>query len=247
MRRFVTPLFLLIALFAVGAATNARALVGELARDAGDVGAVPEGVSPFATAPQSAQATGTIYENTSSPVLFAFSSTDLTSIWGDQLTASGTGILSMAKFTVFNSGSSAGVLSTAAVQVQIYDSVTSAYLGGFTTNVNFGGLAPGFFSTVTVNSLDALNISLTTPNLLVLQRLTSITGAATRLGFVSLNPPTVGSSPDSFYASSATVGGGAAGFYTSSSGPANPGYQLYVVDFPVPTQSSTWGRLKSLY
>ena len=249
MLKFATPLRILTLVFtlALGVTAGAHAQTGELARDAGDVGALPEGVTPFGTAPQVSQTTGAIYDNTGSPVLYGFSSTDLSSLWGDQIVASGTGLLSQARFTVFNSASSAGTLLTGTVQIQILDAITSASLGTFSTNVNFGGLAPGFFSTVTVSSLDALNIAITTPSLIILQKLTAWTGTANRLGFVSQNPPTIGSSPDYFYASSATVGGGAAGFYTSSSGPANPGYRLYVIDFPVHGRTNTWGRLKSLY
>jgi hypothetical protein len=190
----------------------------------------------------------TVYDNTSAAGLYGVSSTDLASVWGDELFTAGTGLLSTHKFTVFNSGSSAGTLLTAVVNVGFYDAGTSAYLGGYSTNVNFGaGLNVGFFSIVTVSNLDALNIVLNTTDVLVLQTVTSTTGAANRLGIASMGPQVVGASPTSMYINSATIGGGVPGFYTFANGPADPGYYLAVNPPPVGTISKTWGSLKKLY
>jgi hypothetical protein len=62
-----------------------------------------------------------------------------------------------------------------------------------------------------------------------------------------MGPILVGSSPTSMYINSSTIGGGVPGFYTSASGPANPGYLIAVNPPPVSTQSKTWSSLKKLY
>ena len=189
----------------------------------------------------------TIYDNTSSTALFGVSSTDLASIWGDELLTTGTGLLSTHKFTLFN-GSSSGNLLTCTVSVSFFDAMTSAPLGGYSTNINFGaGLPPGFFSTITVAGLDPLLIVFSTTDLVVTQRITAKTGPATRLGIASLSPPLIGSSPTSMYISSSTIGGGVPGFYTFTAGNADPGHFLAVNPPPVGTTSKSWGTLKKLY
>jgi hypothetical protein len=188
----------------------------------------------------------TIYDNTSSTPQFAVSSTDLASQWGDELFTTGTGLLSTHKFTVFNSGSSAGVLLTATVAVNFFNAVTSASLGSYVTNINFGtGLPQGFFSTVTVSGLDPLLIVLNTTDVIVLQQVTAKTGLANRLGILSLDPVLVGSSPTDMFISSTTIG--PPGFYTFQNGPADPGHFLGVNPPPVGARSKSWGSLKKLY
>jgi hypothetical protein len=121
-------------------------------------------------------------------------------------------------------------------------------LGSFNTNVNFGaGLPAGFYSLITVTNLDPLVINLNVTDIVVIQSVASKTGAANRLGIASLNPPTVGSSPNDMYISSLTVGGGVPGFYSFQNGPANPGYQIQVALPPVGTHPTSWGRVKKLY
>jgi len=187
------------------------------------------------------------YDNTVSPANFATSSTDLASQWGDRLLTTTAGLLSSHQFSVFNSGSSAGALLTAVVGVEFYDGVSSGFLGSYSANVNFGaGLAPGFYTLVSVTGLDALAINLPT-NVIVTQYVVSFTGGATRLGVASLDPPTVGSSPTSMFISSSTVGGGVPGFYSFATGPANPGYQVGLAQPPVGTKSNSWGQIKRLY
>jgi len=193
----------------------------------------------------------TIYDNTSASPLVAISSTDLASQWGDELLTTGTGVLSTHKFTIFNSGSSppTGNLLTATVLVSFFDAVTSAPLGAYSTNVNFGtGLPTGFFSTITVTGLDPLLILLNTTDIIVLQQVTAKTGAANRLGVVSMGPVLVGSSPTDMFINSSTIG--PAGFYilgANGNPPADPGHFLAVNPPPVSTHSKTWGSLKKLY
>lgn len=190
----------------------------------------------------------TIYDNTSGAANFGFSSTDLASQWGDELFTVGTGLLSTHKFTLFNAGSSAGPLLTATVSVSFIDAVTSAPLGSYSTNINFGaGLSPGFFSIVTVTGLDPLLIVLNTTDIITLQQVTAKTGTANRLGIASMTPFVIGSSPISMYINSSTVG--PPGFYNVGNPPqpANPGYFIAVNPPPVSTHSDTWGRLKRLY
>jgi len=190
----------------------------------------------------------TVYDNTLSPPTFGFSSTDLASIWGDEVFTTNTGILSSMVFSVFNSGSSAGNLLTSNIGVEFYDAVSAAFLGSFSTNVNYGaGLPAGFYSLVTVTNLDPLLINLNVTDIVVLQRVLGKTGPANRLGIASLNPITVGSSPNSMYIQSSTVNAGVPGFYNIAQGPANPAYQIQVALPPVGTQSTSWGRVKQLY
>jgi hypothetical protein len=192
------------------------------------------------------QAGTNVYDNTASSALFAVSSTDLASIWGDELLTTGSGFLDEHVFTIFNSGSSAGPLLTANVTVQFFNAVTSASLGAYNTNVNFGtGIPPGFFSLVTVTGLTPLLIDLNVTDIIVTQTVTAKTGTANRLGIVSLSPPTVGTSPTSMFISSTTIG--PPGFYTFSNGPADPGHRVAVIGYVTPTRSTSWGRVKSLY
>ena len=192
----------------------------------------------------------TIYDCTSSAANFGFSSTDLASVFGDELIMAGTGLLSTHKFSIFNGGSSAGNLLTATVAVSFFDAATSAPLGGYSTNINFGpGLPPGNFSVITTTALDPLLIILTTNDVIALQTVTAKTGAANRLGIASFSPIVVGSSPVAMYINSSTVG--PPGFYNITSGgatlPAHPGHFLAVNPPPVGTTSKSWGTLKKLY
>lgn len=189
-----------------------------------------------------------VYNNTTSPANFGFASTDLAAIWGDELFTIGTGFLSQQQFTIFNSSSSLGPLLTATIGVQLYDGVSSSLVGSYSVNVNFGaGLNPGFFSIVNVTNLDPLNIGLNTTDVIVLQQILARTGTASRLGIVSMDPPTVGSSPATMYIAASTVNGGLPGFYTIAQGPANPGYLLSLAPPPVGTLSRSWGQIKQLY
>jgi hypothetical protein len=188
-----------------------------------------------------------VYDNTASAANFGVSSTDLASIWGDELVMLSGGPITDHVFSIFNSGSSPGPLLTCTAQVSFYDGPSSVLLGTYNVNLNFGaGLAPGFFTLVGVNGLGASGIVLGS-DVIVTQRITALTGTANRLGIASLNPPTVGASPASMYISSATIGGGVAGFYTFGNGPANPANQVTVDLTPVGTKSSTWGAIKRLY
>lgn len=188
------------------------------------------------------------YDNTASAPNFGFSSTDLAAGWGDECFTVATGLLSTHMFTLFNAGTSAGALLTAQVGVDFYDGPSATFLGGYTTNVNFGtGLPAGFFSIVTVTGLDPLVINLSSNDLVVIQSVLSKTGAANRLGIASLNPITVGGSVGSMYINASTVG--PAGFYNIGNPPvpAHPGYNISLAPPPVHTASKSWGELKKLY
>jgi hypothetical protein len=236
-------LTLLTLLLSTVAVANAEVLVGEPIQGfEGNkfINAVPSKPAPTPSL------NATVYDNTASSPIFAVSSTDLNSQWGDELFTTNTGILSTLVFSLYNSGSSAGPLLTANVGVSLFDANTSALLGSFSTNVNFGaGLPTGFFSLITVTNLDPLLINLNVTDIIVIQAVTAKTGAANRLGIASLNPPTVGGSPNDMYINSLTVG--PAGFYTFQNGPANPGYQIQVALPPVGTHPTSWGRVKKLY
>jgi len=189
----------------------------------------------------------TVYDNTSATPQFSVSSTDLNSVWGDELFTTGTGVLSTHKFTLYNSSSSAGPLLTASVSVSFFDAVTSAFLGGYSGNINFGaGLLVNQFAVITASPLDAFLINLNVSDVIVTQTVTAKTGAASRLGIVTFGPILVGGSPGTMYISSATIGGGVPGFYNLGS-PADPGYYIAVNPPPVGTVSKTWSSLKKLY
>lgn len=187
-----------------------------------------------------------VYDNTASAANFGFTSTDLAATWGDELFTTNTGILSSMVLSIFNSGSSAGALLTATVGVSLFDASSSALLGSFSSNINFGaGLTPGFYSLVTITNLDPFLINLNVTDVIVIQTITNKTGPANRLGIASLNPPTVGASPNYMWINASTVG--PAGFYNIQQGPANPAYQVQVALPPVGTQPTSWGRVKKLY
>jgi hypothetical protein len=191
-----------------------------------------------------------VYDNTPSPANFGFSQPDLAGSYGDELFTIGTGILSENKFTIFNGSTTAGqLLLTASVRVSFFDGVTSALLGNYTTNTNFGtGLNPGFFATIDVTGIDPANINLNTNDVIVVQKFLSTTGTITRIGIASQDPPTVGSSPNTMFISTSSI---PAGFYNINSGGqplnANPGYLVAVNPPPVPTTSKSWTQIKKLY
>ncbi len=186
-----------------------------------------------------------VYDNTGSSALFGFSSTDLNSIMGDEVLTTGTGTLSEVAWSVFNSGSSAGSLLTATYLLSFYDAILGTPYGSFTVNVNFGtGLAKGYYTIVDVPNLDALGINITGTDVLVTQKRTAHTGTASRLGIVSLDPPSVGSSPAYFFLSNTTS---AAGYYTIASGNANPGFLVSLAQSVTPAKPTTWGHVKSLF
>lgn len=240
-------LFLTAAVLSI-TATSAFAFTGEpVLGFAGVETVTPSNVGKGSLAPGLA-VTSVVYDNTASPAIYAVSSTDLNALWGDRTLDFGTGVLNNHKFTIFNSGTSAGPLVTATVAVNFYDGVTTLLIGGYTVNVNFGaGLNPGFYSIVNVTNLDALAINLNVVDVITTQQVGPRTGTASRLGIVSMDPPTVGSSPTSMYVSATTIGGGVPGFYTFTNGPANPGYQITVTVPTVGVESKTWSGVKGLF
>jgi hypothetical protein len=172
----------------------------------------------------------------------AFSSTDLTAVFGDQLATVGTGRLQEFSFTLFNSGTSAGALTSAQVAINFYRASDSSLIGGFNVNTGAINLNTGFFTTLNVTDLDGLDINLDTTDIIVTQSVLSLVGAANRLGLVSANPVTIGTSVPQLYIDASTTGGGVAGFYNITSGGApisfNAGYQVAV---PAPASAAMLG------
>jgi hypothetical protein len=239
----VLTLMAVLAILSVGSARAAN-IEQEPAQHAFDV--IVDG-APNRPAPSGSQLISIVYDNSTATTALAFSSTEVTTrTYGDELFLTSTGLLSELKFSIFNSASSAGALLSATVQIEILDAATSTSLGTFSSLIGFGdtGLAPGFYSVVTITNLESLSILVSTTNVLVTQRITAKTGTASRTGIASLSPPSVGSSPAYFFQSSPTV---AAGFYTSASGAANPVYQLSVSPPPVSARPTSWSRVKNLY
>lgn len=201
--------------------------------------------NPGKPAPRGTQLNTLIYDNTTATTALAFSSTDLTMTWGDECLTTGTGTLSAFKWSVFNSGSSAGTLTGASFNLGFYDLVGAVNLGGYSGSITFStALGKGFYSVITSTNLDALNINLSSTDLLVTQKVASKTGTASRLGIVSLSPVTVGSSPDYFYESGAAT---TAGYYTSASGSVQVIYSIEVAPPPVGTKHGSWSQIKKLY
>lgn len=188
------------------------------------------------------------YNNTTSAANFGLSSTDLDAEWGDRTYLTGSGLLASHKFTIFNSDENVGgSLLTAQVGVDFYDGGTSTFIGGYVVDVDFGaGLPPSFYAIVDVPSLESSLIDLP-PDVLVIQRVISYTGAANRLGIASLDPVTVGSSPVTMHIFASTIEGGIAGYYPVGSVPANPGYRVGLAQEPDGTVSQTWGQLKKRF
>jgi opacity protein-like surface antigen len=177
---------------------------------------------------------GDVYSNIGGTANFGFSSTDFNAVWGDRIQTTGTGTLDQADFTVFNASTTgAGPLLTGTFVISFVDAVSLTTLGSFSTNLTFGvaGLAPGFFTTVSVTGLGGLGINLSTTDILMTQQVTANTGSALRLGIASLNPITAGSSANTMFINASTVG--AAGYYNIGNPAldANPGYR---VNIPTP-------------
>lgn len=176
---------------------------------------------------------GTVYSNTGGTANAAFSSTALNSIWGDEMTTVGTGTLDAMSFTVFNSGSSAGVLASAVVTVNIFRASDSSFVGGFAIAPFAFNLAQGFFTVLTVSNLSGLGINLDTTGLIVTQQASSVVGS-TRMGVALMQPVAIGASGTTMYINSSTVG--AAGFYNLTSGglpiDADVGYRMDTIPTP---------------
>lgn len=189
----------------------------------------------------------TAYDNSTTAVAAGFSSTDLASQWGDTLNLGGgwtpyKGVVQDNVMSIFNSGSSAGALLTATIGVDFYRASNGSFIGGYVSGaVSFGtGLAPGFFTTVSITGIEGLGIDLDEGSVYMIQRIVTKTGTASRMGVVIAGNPTVGTSPNTMYISSTTVG--APGFYTvSSGGVPTSGNPLYKVVLPAPGAAALLG------
>jgi hypothetical protein len=187
-----------------------------------------------------------VYSNVTSTTNFGISSTALAATWGDRLTTTSPGTLEEHTFSVYNPGTSAGPVLSASFRVSFFDGPTGLPVGGYSTPpVTFGaGLLPGYYTFITVNSVNPLNINLSN-DIIVTQTVLGFTGTATRLGVVSLDPPSIGTSTPQMYIDAPPTG--PPGFYTITGQHANPGYRVNVIPPPVSTHSTTWGRIKNLY
>ena len=187
------------------------------------------------------------YDNSTAAPSLAFASTDLATKWGDEIHAVAGGTLSEMKFSIFNSGSSAGTLTGATFDLSFYNltgGTLGTRIGGFSTSLTFQTpLAQGTYSVLTATGLASLGIVLP-QDFIVTQQVTAKTGTASRLGIVSLSPVTTGTSPNSYYRSGT---GFSSGFYNST-GPVNPIYSFKVLTLaptPVP-EPSTYAALSAL-
>ena len=252
-RASVLILVALATLFCAGAASAAIPVLGTVQPEASATFAghayydLTTGVTQWENNP-APLASVDIYSNTSSPALFAVSSTDLGAVWGDEVFTTDTGILDQSDFTIFNAKVSAGPLQTASFFVDFIDAGAIVTMGGYSTGVidfSPGGLPVGFYSIITVTGLAVQNINLSTIDVLIEQGVLTHTGAANRLGVVGLDPVTVGTGTATMFISASTIG--FPGYYAIGGiAMANPGYRVAILQ-PVPTKQKTWGAVKGTY
>lgn len=153
--------------------------------------------------------TTTVYSNLATP-LFAYTTTSGATVneVGDDLDMIGGGVLEEVTFSVWNGMSSTSPLpnqlTSADLELNFYSGVLDAnnvmnysWSGGFSLDNVALGLAPGYFTLLTVNQLQSLNIALT-PNIIASLTITDLQGGSTKAGQVAYNPPTIGSSYDMF-------------------------------------------------
>lgn len=180
----------------------------------------------------------TVYSNISSAANVATSSATTGTVWGDSLNMTGTGLLEEFTFGIYNSSSSTSTLTAVTYSINFYKQSDSSFIGGFSTgSLNmvtiFGspGLQAGFFGLVTFTGMGFLGINLNDPNIICTQNITAKTGS-TRMGVVSLNPVTVGSSGVDFYKNDSAAP--PAGWYVFSGGatPAQIAYGINVTPAP---------------
>ncbi|HKA23520.1 MAG TPA: hypothetical protein VKF80_00930 [Candidatus Eisenbacteria bacterium] len=188
-----------------------------------------------------------IYNNIGNAPIAGLASTDLASIFGDQVTTTGTGTLDELELVVYNAAG--GPVMTTNIFISFYDAVTLAPLGSIGGGLDFtplGGLPAGSFVYVQGTGLAGAGVNLSTTNLIVTQQLQPITSASTSLGTVLVSaPPALGTSLPSVYIDSSTFG--PAGFYTLNGiDEADLGYRLAILE-PTPAKQSTWGGVKGTY
>lgn len=181
------------------------------------------------------------YDNLSTAALAGYSEPNANNpIFGDSLTLSQGGHLSMFGVSLFNStsGGNTGSILTGTMLVKFYDN-TTPYTGGVLSNpllgtasltwdfTGGGGLPAGYYAT-DVFDLTALNINLP-QNVLVTEQFTETSGTSTRNGFVLFSDPVVGSSPNTVYIKSTAT---PEGLYTFTGNPGQVGFHLEVVPEP---------------
>jgi hypothetical protein len=199
-------------------------------------------------APRVDLVTADVYDNLESPGNFGVVSSDANAVWGDSLTITQKGVVESITISVLNANDNGTPLESATFQVTLLDAATHLDLADLVFGATFtSGLAPGFYALVSITGLGGAVIPITvnTYQLVIQQKVLSASGP-TRLGVVSLTPPTIGSSPASMYVAAVGAFGGVPGFYTFATGPANPGCDLKF-NVVVPVTPMSWGRVKQLY
>ena len=187
------------------------------------------------------EAQNTVYDNLLTPVTAGYSlpNTD-NPVFGDTLTLSQAGQLTIFGFTIFNSssGGNTGSIMTGTMQVRFYDNtipyssgpITGALLGAVNLSIDFtpGGLPSSYYWSGTVDLTDD-NIFLP-ENILVTQRFTQTSGTSTRNGIVLFSDSYYGSSPSTVYLKSSGL---AENLYIITGSSGQIGYQIDVL--PPPT------------
>lgn len=147
------------------------------------------------------------------------SRTDLSTIWGDAVQITSTGVLDQFQFAVFCSGSSSGDLVSATATISFHafntgNSTVGSLLGSFSTQI--GAVARGNFQTFSISDLASLGIDLNTQDIFISQQLSNVVGAS-RLGVpvFNENTPSTGTELNpGYYLKNSTVPNGA--FYVVS-------------------------------
>jgi hypothetical protein len=187
-----------------------------------------------------AQASTIVYSNVTNGPLAGYARAPGTQI-GDELLLTQGGTLSSVGFSVYNGATSAGTLTTADLTLDFwnrngggfdhagtlfYNDVALDLPAGFYTT--FGAAAGGSGITLTNDILAVLTIG-------------DVTGGATRVGQVLYDPPTIGSSDNSFYVNDTGIGGTDNGWFWFGGSPvANFCWQIGVdsATGPVPEPAS---------
>jgi hypothetical protein len=190
----------------------------------------------------------TVYDNLGTAATAGYSEVNTGNpTYGDSLNMTQGGTLATVGFSIFNSssGGNTGSILTGTEVINFYDNtvpyaggpITNPLLGTITLALNFGtGLPVGFFTTFTSPDESGLNINLT-PNVLITQNFTQLTGTSLRNGVVLFSNPTTGTSPNTVYISST---GTPANLYTFTGNPGQFGYTVTVA-VPEPTSLALVG------
>lgn len=189
------------------------------------------------------QASVMVYANTTNGPLAAYAQAPGTQIGDDLLMTQG-GTLDWFGFSVFNGSSSDGNLVTADLTIDFWNLSGGGKSQAGTVvldDVGFGagGMAPGMWTSLLVPDVSSSQTITLTDDVLAVLTIDDVTGGATRVGQVLIDPPTVGSSSNAFYKNDTGIGGSSDGWFWFGGDPvANFYWSVGVIPAPVPEPAS---------